>query len=227
MDALAYGCGNRLNWPHPSIFHLSELYTYPNEFVVAVGNRGSDKRGSTVRWRSQSKEASRAERKWWGLFVSAPKQAREISFAWAGIGCADTTIPRQQPLPKPSDKHGSHEHSNLFRIQSPYLPRQLTHELNVSHKNFFAVQPPTHENFYTKYFDTKFYYMKISRFTVQKCLRNPANLQRPQQYTTPHGVCVASLAYTRVANLMTTVDPRLSQLRLSEPSITRIASKPN
>ena len=32
----------------PSIIHLSEHFTYPNEFLVLVGHRGSDKRGSTV-----------------------------------------------------------------------------------------------------------------------------------------------------------------------------------
>ena len=42
VDAPAYGCGNRLNWPH------HQLFTYPNKFLVAAGHRGSDKQGSTV-----------------------------------------------------------------------------------------------------------------------------------------------------------------------------------
>ena len=61
-----------------------------------------------VRWRSESKEASRAGRRWRGHFISAPQEAREISFAWPEIGCAGTTITCQQPLPNSPDKHGSH-----------------------------------------------------------------------------------------------------------------------
>ena len=37
-----------VNWPRPSIIHLTEHFAYPNEFLVAVGHRGSDNRGSTV-----------------------------------------------------------------------------------------------------------------------------------------------------------------------------------
>ena len=37
-----------VNWPRPSIIYLTEHFTYPNEFLVAVGHRGLDNRGSTV-----------------------------------------------------------------------------------------------------------------------------------------------------------------------------------
>ena len=39
---------NCINWPRLSIIHLTEHFTYPNEFLVAVGHRGLDNRGSTV-----------------------------------------------------------------------------------------------------------------------------------------------------------------------------------
>ena len=43
-----YECRDCVNWPHPSIIHLTKHFTYPNEFLAAVGCRGLDNRGSTV-----------------------------------------------------------------------------------------------------------------------------------------------------------------------------------
>ena len=31
-----YGCGDRLNWLQSSTIHLSELFTYPNELLIAT-----------------------------------------------------------------------------------------------------------------------------------------------------------------------------------------------
>ena len=42
-DAITYtyGSGDCLNCLWPSIFHLSELFTYLNELFIAVGHKGS------------------------------------------------------------------------------------------------------------------------------------------------------------------------------------------
>ena len=86
---------------------------------------------------------------------------------WSTAALSLTRVPRQQPLPKSPDKHGSHERSKLFRTQTPYLPRQLTHVLNVFRKKIFVVRPPIHEIFFTRNISTrKFYYTKICRSTV-------------------------------------------------------------
>ena len=45
---LPFVSGDCLNWLRLSIIQLSELFTYLNEFLVAAGHRGSDKRGFTV-----------------------------------------------------------------------------------------------------------------------------------------------------------------------------------
>ena len=37
-----------VEWPRPSIIHLTEHFAYPNEFLAAAGYRGSDNWGYTV-----------------------------------------------------------------------------------------------------------------------------------------------------------------------------------
>ena len=47
VDVSTYGCDDCLNWLRHQPFTYLNFSFYPNGFLVAVGHRGSDKRGST------------------------------------------------------------------------------------------------------------------------------------------------------------------------------------